>query len=447
MDQESNHKQTITTITTLANIIRAIADISKRWVVSLWLLFLYVLCMALVMSSLSGALFQEKLSKIEKPAKFSGYRELILKKEGQNIPPERDDSETERIAREVIKLVEVKKRTTESDERKNYYSLNEIILGYEIWKSASSTKILSYSKANNDEKERIRKELEPKKKQEKSSPESIETTKTAAKQEEINSLPKAAGIENRETGETLDINNLSEKKSLYQEIKTKLTEWIKLKLGIKNIDPSISDPKTDNFNTYRDKATLNFIAVFGHDGQIVSYFLEADKFNSFFTPIKNILQFITFGTLHDHFWTYPRPILKLNLIFSMGILGSLIFVTMEFLKYPYKHSLEMYFFRPFLGMIIALAMYVMVKSGYSALLEGNDKDLSPFFISFLGIISGMLADQAYSNISFTGLTYLSRKPAETPETPKKPETPATSAASDHPETPEAPETPGKPDKP
>ncbi|MFT5702049.1 MAG: hypothetical protein ACI8ZB_004954 [Desulforhopalus sp.] len=381
MGQESDPKKTLVIIATSANVF-------KRLVISLWLLFLYILCMALVMSSLSGALFQEKLSKIEKPAKSS-------------------------------ESAEGKRNSTEENGKKNYYTLNEIIIGYEIWKSASIPGLLSYSKSNEKDKAAIVKGLQPKENKIEKNPSADlgEKTKPEAKQGELTASPKTAKNENEETRETPEAQDSSDKISLRQEITIKLTDWIRYKLGIINNNPNNFEPMLAKTNAERNKATLDFITVFGHDRLIMPYFLEADKFNSFFTPIKNILRVVTFGTLHEQFWTYPRPILKLNLIFSMGILGSLIFVTMEFLKYPSKHSLEMYLFRPFLGMIIALAMYVMVKSGYSAILESNDKDLSPFFISFLGIISGMLADQAYSNISFTGSKYFPSKPADTPNTP------------------------------
>ena len=90
----------------------------------------------------------------------------------------------------------------------------------------------------------------------------------------------------------------------------------------------------------------------------------------------------------------------------MGVLGSLIFISIEFMKLPKdplsKESYSMYFLRPFLGMIVALAMYVMIKSGQSTLLDSAEGDLSPFLLSFLGIISGMLAEQAYKRIVLTG---------------------------------------------
>ena len=122
-----------------------------------------------------------------------------------------------------------------------------------------------------------------------------------------------------------------------------------------------------------------------------------EYFESFFGWISKIL-----GT--PPFWALPESILIQILVLSTGVLGSLIFVTVEFLKEPEAHSqsLSMYLFRPFLGMILALAIYVMLKSGQFTFIEDNNKNISPFLISFLGIISGMLAEQAYRRLAMTG---------------------------------------------
>ena len=105
----------------------------------------------------------------------------------------------------------------------------------------------------------------------------------------------------------------------------------------------------------------------------------------------------------DNFWAVPRHILTIMLIFSMGALGSLIFLTIEFLKQSHvDNRFSVYFFRPFLGMVIALAVYVMYKSGQAALGVDKQEHLSPFLISFISIMSGMLAERAYGNLRLAG---------------------------------------------
>ena len=134
-------------------------------------------------------------------------------------------------------------------------------------------------------------------------------------------------------------------------------------------------------------------------GQLSSVFVEIDHFEKFFKYVSWILGGV------KYYWAFPQPILKIVLILSMGILGSLIFVTIEFIKEPrgqLKQRFNMYFFRPFLGMIVALAMYVMVKSGLTSVVDTSVDDLSPFLISFLGIVAGMLSEQAYRRMASTG---------------------------------------------
>lgn len=135
---------------------------------------------------------------------------------------------------------------------------------------------------------------------------------------------------------------------------------------------------------------------------LIDTFSDIEYFEKFFQGFSSLLGI-------DSFWAIPTPILIIVLVLSMGVLGSLIFVTVEFLQEPESHpkSLSMYLFRPFLGMILALSMYVMLKSGQSTFSDSSEQNLSPFLISFLGIVSGMLAEQAYKRLSITGESVLS----------------------------------------
>ncbi len=134
---------------------------------------------------------------------------------------------------------------------------------------------------------------------------------------------------------------------------------------------------------------------------LIDTFSDIEYFEKFFQGFSSLLGI-------DSFWAIPTPILIIVLVLSMGVLGSLIFVTVEFLQEPesYPKSLSMYLFRPFLGMILALSMYVMLKSGQSTFSDSSEQNLSPFLISFLGIVSGMLAEQAYKRLSITGESVL-----------------------------------------
>jgi len=337
---------------------KKIFNISKRLFIALWLGFLFVLCVCLVMSSLSGSMFQEKLTSIARKTNNHDY------------PFAEHDciSDSARAAlsndMHVIKIICLSKQY---EKPHSVYGINEIINGYNNWSKASKIDILKYTTANSSEKNKQENELNEKIKEQ---------------EEKIIDLKKGSN------------NTLSDENS----------DEIDFTMGDLNVNIS----------------TLSVLRQFKENQDLLPLYAEIQSFNDFFKPITTILRWVTFGTLADHAWTYPVPILKLNLVLSMGIFGSLIFVTIEFISEPkgyLRHSFVMYFFRPFLGMIVALAMYVLVKSGQFALFSNTKSDLSPFLISFLGIISGMLADQAYKQIHSTGITFLTRnKDGENKET-------------------------------
>jgi hypothetical protein len=104
----------------------------------------------------------------------------------------------------------------------------------------------------------------------------------------------------------------------------------------------------------------------------------------------------------------PSQLLTLILTLSMGAFGSIIYLTRELLTDKQRiKSLHWYIFRPFLGMVTAIAIFVLVKSGQIIISDtsGNSAEpggLNPFFVAFLAIISGMLSEHAYEKIYKTG---------------------------------------------
>lgn len=138
----------------------------------------------------------------------------------------------------------------------------------------------------------------------------------------------------------------------------------------------------------------------------VELYIRIASFEDFFWFFRRL-----FGI--QNYWAIPEPILKINLVLFMGILGSLIFVSIEYLKRSAPDVSEkgkneinysMFFLRPFLGMIVALAMYLMVMSGASTFLDGAIGDLTPYSLSVLGIVSGMLAEQVYKRLEIAGIS-------------------------------------------
>ena len=107
--------------------------------------------------------------------------------------------------------------------------------------------------------------------------------------------------------------------------------------------------------------------------------------------------------------TMPTELLTLILTLSMGGLGSVIYLTRALFDPSQKRPFIWYFSRPFLGMVTALAIFVLVKSGQivfsSTSGPGIFNSLNPFFISFLAIISGLLSEQAYEKIEAAGQAF------------------------------------------
>ena len=103
----------------------------------------------------------------------------------------------------------------------------------------------------------------------------------------------------------------------------------------------------------------------------------------------------------------PSQLLILILAISMGAFGSVIHLTWEYFDKTTRRRLSWYIFRPFLGAVLAFAIFILLKSGQMVLTNttgvgAGAEDLNPYFISFLAIISGILSEQAYAKISAAG---------------------------------------------
>ncbi|MCK5099081.1 MAG: hypothetical protein KAR45_13320, partial [Desulfobacteraceae bacterium] len=106
----------------------------------------------------------------------------------------------------------------------------------------------------------------------------------------------------------------------------------------------------------------------------------------------------------------PDQLLTLLLALSMGALGSVIYLTRTFLDPKSDKPFKWYVFRPILGMVTALAIFILAKAGQiiisdNSMSPGISNKLNPFFISFLSIISGVLSEQAYEKIHSSGATF------------------------------------------
>lgn len=106
------------------------------------------------------------------------------------------------------------------------------------------------------------------------------------------------------------------------------------------------------------------------------------------------------------FWRMPSEMLTIILVLFMGVLGSTIDLTQTYFSSRNSQPLSYYVFRPVLGAITALAVFIVAKAGVIVVSDASftqsGAPLSPFFISFLAIVSGLLANAAVNSIKKAG---------------------------------------------
>lgn len=123
-----------------------------------------------------------------------------------------------------------------------------------------------------------------------------------------------------------------------------------------------------------------------------------------FSSLKNILWKLPYNLA-----IMPAEVLVLFLVLAMGVLGSTIFITQLYFrrekyqgKYDEHLNAAFFFSRPWFGAITALSIYVLAKAGVLFLTDPSTQSgsatLSPFFISFIAIISGLFSEQAIQSI-------------------------------------------------
>lgn len=125
-------------------------------------------------------------------------------------------------------------------------------------------------------------------------------------------------------------------------------------------------------------------------------------------PGRDLLTWADFVSLSSHYLT-------LILTVIMGGLGSLISITVGYLfgggEERRRILFSWYLFRPILGMVTAMSVFVLTKAGQVLSFSGGagvtdvsswDQPLSPYFVGFLGIIAGLISRQAIEKIEEVG---------------------------------------------
>ena len=120
------------------------------------------------------------------------------------------------------------------------------------------------------------------------------------------------------------------------------------------------------------------------------------------------LMFVMFETGWGGLLFFPTEGLTMLLTMLMGATGGFMHVIRVFLDDEHDKTAIWYFSRPFLGIITALAMFVLMKAGQMTFTSGGGDTLNPYFVAFLGIISGLLANEAYETLNRAGVALFRR---------------------------------------
>ncbi|MEP3279872.1 MAG: hypothetical protein ABJN26_13400 [Stappiaceae bacterium] len=109
------------------------------------------------------------------------------------------------------------------------------------------------------------------------------------------------------------------------------------------------------------------------------------------------------------FVTLPSEVLMMLIVIAMGTMGSLINITQIFFSGEDRKT-SFFLFRPLLGAVVAIAIYVLTKAGVlvasnPTATSGDPAQLNAFFVSFVSLISGLMSETAINTIKNSGTRF------------------------------------------
>ncbi len=114
------------------------------------------------------------------------------------------------------------------------------------------------------------------------------------------------------------------------------------------------------------------------------------------------------------FVTLPSEVLIMLVVITMGTMGSMISITQTFFAGE-DRPLTFYLFRPLLGAIVAIGVYVITKAGVIVssnlpLQADGAAELNAFFVSFISLVAGLMSESAINTIRRAGTGFLRGDP-------------------------------------
>ncbi len=104
------------------------------------------------------------------------------------------------------------------------------------------------------------------------------------------------------------------------------------------------------------------------------------------------------------------------LLLVLGAFGSLIWLTNDYVKHEVTTRMSAYIFRPVLGMLLALAMFVVNLSLHGVLSDSPMESMRSETLYALAFAAGLLTEQAYGMVEKVTSERLRKRAAEMSET-------------------------------
>src|ERR1700685_454293 len=138
--------------------------------------------------------------------------------------------------------------------------------------------------------------------------------------------------------------------------------------------------------------------------------------------VKGHQDFIAFRSMASVWYQKPffdslYDLLVLLLVMTMGAIGGVVRMLRDYgSSLQPNPSTKDYVFLPLRGTVVAIGGYVLAKTGLLLLSSTKDEtSLSPYMISLVGIISGLLAKEVIETISTSGRSILQRSAGGAPQ--------------------------------
>lgn len=101
-------------------------------------------------------------------------------------------------------------------------------------------------------------------------------------------------------------------------------------------------------------------------------------------------------------FSIPNEVLTLVLALVLGALGSTLHMTKVLIDGSEAPSVTWFVFRPCQGVLMALVVFVVLKAGQLTVGAADTDTLNPYFVAFVGTVSGLLSPDAYRLVQRAG---------------------------------------------